>query len=145
MLATFRNIAVIVITWHVCYLAGGLLAYGAQFMFGVVGDSQRPGTVVLMHLVAGFSVLLLSPLAGVIGAAGIRPKGEVKWVVALGGLFLVNYITSTAMAYPIDDWSVEDFIGIILVGCLLVVGVSFGGSIIRKRAQTAANSRVQPT
>jgi hypothetical protein len=118
---------------YVCSFAAGLLAYGAQFLFGVTGNSGRAGTVVLMHLVAGLPEIVVSPLAGLIAAAAVRPKGDVKWIVALAVLNLARYAGSNLLGHPIDGWSNEDFIGIILVAALLVAGVCFGGWIIRRR------------
>jgi len=138
MLATFRNIAAITVTWYVWSFIADILAYGSQFVYGVVGDSDRMGSVILMHLVLNVPHIVVSVFAGAIAAVAVRPKGDVRWVAGLAGLLLLAYVISLALAFPIQAWSTEDFIGIILVSGLLVAGVHLGGSIIRRRLRPAA-------
>ena len=145
MLKHFRNFAVVVITWYVMSFAGDLLAYVAQFAFGVVGDSARPGTIVLMHLVSGLPHIIVTPLAGGIAGSALRPRGEAKWLWLLATLFVAGYLVSMATGYPIGQWSVADDLGVALVAALLVGGVHLGGRIVRKRSQLASDSALHRT
>lgn len=138
MLRLFRNIATILVTWYVYSFFAGVLAYGAQFVSSVVGSSDRPGSIVLMHVASGVPHLLISFLAGMVAAAAVRPKADFKWVTALASLVFLSHLISTTMVLPISAWGAEDSIGILLVGALLAAGVIVGGSVIRRRAQLPA-------
>lgn len=132
MLATFRNFAVVFVSWYVYDIASSLLAYTAQFAIRV-----PPGPLAMTLLIAVVPLLIVAFPAGMIVASAVKPRGARGWVMLFAALAVLAHVAREAIALRGADLGIDSYVAFGIVALLLAGSAIAGGEVIRRRAQLA--------
>ncbi len=121
-----RKITLLLGLWAVSGLAGGLFSLLSNLLPRYVASTARPGSLVVMHIVASIPWALGTLVAGAAAAVVLPVARRAVWLNVLALLIILQYLSVATYGWHWNKLNADDRVGAVLTGILLAAAFFLG-------------------